>query len=157
MAGKASLQLHPKSNIAPAAGKEAPEIKSDINTATAEELSAIRGIGKVLSERIVKFRKRLGGFLIDAQLYDVYGLKDDVVRNPLQHYTVLTPPKIQKININTATVEALAAIAYLRYKDARAIVMYREDNGKIQSLDELTKIPDFPIEKIDRIKLYLTL
>lgn len=32
----------------------------------------------ILSERVTKFRDRLGGFLVKEQLYDVYGLKTDV-------------------------------------------------------------------------------
>lgn len=129
--------------------------RSDINTVTAQELKAVKGIGEVLSERIIKFRERLGGFLTDEQLYDVYGLSGEVAAKVLQRYTVLDPPQIQKININTASVKELSAMVYIRYKMAKAIVAYREDVGEIKSLEELTKIQDFPIEKIDRIKLYL--
>ena len=38
-------------------------IKKDLNTATVEDLLPIRGIGEKLSERILKYRERLGGFL----------------------------------------------------------------------------------------------
>ena len=48
--------------------------KKDINVATAEELRVIKGIGEVLSKRVVKFRNRLGGFISKDQLQDVYGL-----------------------------------------------------------------------------------
>ena len=48
----------------------AVEIK-DINKATAEELTQIRGIGAVLSNRIVKYRSRLQGFGHLNQLYEV--------------------------------------------------------------------------------------
>lgn len=134
--------------------KDAVAVKKDMNTATAEELRSIRGIGDVLSERIVKFRNRLGGFLIDEQLYDVYGLPPETARNILQRYTVVTPPPVKKININTASAKELSSVAYIRYKAAYAIVNYRDSVGNVRSLEELTKIPYIPIEKIDRIKLY---
>ena len=48
----------------------------DLNQANPEELQVIYGIGDKLSARIVKFRNRLGGFLVNEQLYDVYGLEE---------------------------------------------------------------------------------
>lgn len=129
--------------------------KKDLNAVTAAELKALPGIGEVLSGRIIKFRDRLGGFLVEEQLYDVYGLSAEVAEGVLQRYAVVTPPQIRKININTATAEELSTVAYLRYKAVRALIAYRDSVGKIQSLEELSKIQYIPIEKINRIKLYL--
>jgi len=56
----------------------APVIIVDINTATATELKQLKGIGKVLSERIVKFRKAMGGFDNIEQLNEVYGIEDSL-------------------------------------------------------------------------------
>ncbi len=130
-------------------------VKKDINTATAEELKTINGIGEALSERIVKFRNRLGGFLMDEQLYDVYGLSVPVVKSVLERYTVLTPPKVQKINLNTASAKELASIVYIPYKVTASIIAYRDSVGSIRSVEELTKIKGFPADKISRIQLYL--
>ena len=46
----------------------------DLNTATATELQDVKGIGPVLSNRIVKFRNRLGGFSGNEQLIEVLEL-----------------------------------------------------------------------------------
>lgn len=129
----------------------------DVNKASVEDLQTIYGIGPKLSNRIIKFRDRLGGFLINDQLYDVYGLEPDVVKNALKRYQVINKPDIKKININTASAQELAQLVYLRSNVARRIVAYRNLNDGFRSLDELTEIEDFPSEKIDRIKLYLTL
>lgn len=129
----------------------------DLNKATAEDLKSVHGIGDKLSERIVKFRNRLGGFLVDEQLFDVYGLDSNVVKIALKSFRIIEKPDIKKININTASVEEMVQLVYLRKKVALHIVEYRNMNGGIGSLDELTKIEDFPSDKIDRIKLYLTL
>ncbi|MEM9687053.1 MAG: helix-hairpin-helix domain-containing protein [Bacteroidota bacterium] len=152
---KKSLKDKPKVRTGISGNIIVSKVKKDLNTVTAQELKTIRGIGEVLSGRIVKFRKRLGGFSVDKQLYDVYGLSAEVVVSVLQHYTVLEPPDIRKINVNTASAKELSSIAYIRYAMAKAILTYREQVGEIKSLEELTKIQDFPIEKIDRIKLYL--
>ncbi|MBT8187926.1 MAG: helix-hairpin-helix domain-containing protein [Croceitalea sp.] len=136
------------------AGK--PLIK-DINKATAEELKSINGIGARLSARIVKFRDRLGGFLTDDQLYDVYGLEPEVTDRLLQRFKVLTKPTVSKININMASVPEIAKLVYINYDLAYKIVDYRETKGFIKSFDQLRDIEGFPTEKLDRIVLYLSL
>ncbi|MBT8323157.1 MAG: helix-hairpin-helix domain-containing protein [Eudoraea sp.] len=130
---------------------------ADINRATGSDLRRIKGIGPVLSERIVKFRNRLQGFQVNEQLYDVYGLDQSVADRVLQQYTVLQKPSFNRININQATARELAELIYLNWDIARQIIQYRELHGPFENLEELTKIEDFPSDKIDRIKLYLSL
>ncbi|SHH00670.1 ComEA family DNA-binding protein [Flagellimonas flava] len=129
----------------------------DINSATAEELKAIYGIGDKLSARIIKFRDRLGGFLVDDQVLDVYGLEPQVAQRVLDKFKVLQPPKISKININKATVDELSRLVYINHAMAREIVRLRMEKGKIESFEELFNLNEFPINKIERIKLYLSL
>ena len=64
----------PKGQIAKAPKK----IKLDVNTATAEEFELLPGIGKTLSNRIVKYRNTIGGFQKVEQLKRVYYLEPDV-------------------------------------------------------------------------------
>ncbi len=129
----------------------------DLNLATEEELQTIKGIGATLSARIVKFRDRLGGFMVADQLYDVYGLEPQVVKRALQRFKVMEKPLIEKININTASVEELQKLIYLQKKVAIGIVNYRNNNKSITSFEELSKIENFPSDKLDRIVLYLSL
>jgi DNA uptake protein ComE-like DNA-binding protein len=75
----------------------------------------------------------------------------------LKGFKVIDKPVFEKININVASVEEISQLIYIKYVIAQRIVEYREINGTIISFDELTKIEDFPIDKIHRIKLYLTL
>ncbi|WP_343487826.1 helix-hairpin-helix domain-containing protein [Allomuricauda sp. d1] len=131
------------------------ETVTDLNSATAEQLRSIHGIGEKLSARIVKFRNRLGGFMVNEQLYDVYGLEPEVVERALEHFQVLHPPEIKKIDVNTASIDELASLAYIRYGLAERIIDYRQQNGRIDSLDELAAVEGFPKEKIARIGLYL--
>ncbi len=132
-------------------------IYKDLNKATAQQLRKINGIGEKLSARIIKFRDRLGGFLIDEQLFDVYGLEKEVVNRTLKEFKVISKPQIVKINVNNATASELSKLIYLQKHVSESIVNYRNLNGSINSLNELSKIEDFPIERIDRIALYLSL
>ncbi len=135
---------------------ESNQIK-DLNKATANELRSIHGIGDKLSMRIIKFRDRLGGFLVDDQLYDVYGLEPEVVHRTLEKFKVMSPPQIEKININTASELEISKLIYISNTLATKIVDYRKNNGAFTSFGELNEIEGFPASKIDRIKLYLAL
>ncbi|MBO0322538.1 helix-hairpin-helix domain-containing protein [Muricauda sp. CAU 1633] len=137
--------------------KETAKVFLDLNSATAEQLQTVRGIGETLSKRIIKFRDRLGGFLVNEQLYDVYGLEPEVIKRALEQFQVIDAPNVEKINVNMATVEQLAQLIYIDYDLAREIVSYRETNGAFTTLNELKRLKSFPADRIERIKLYLSL
>ncbi|MGB5435546.1 MAG: helix-hairpin-helix domain-containing protein [Maribacter sp.] len=139
-------------------GKNSESIQiKDLNTVTAAELRAVYGVGDKLSQRIVKFRDRLGGFFSDDQLYDVYGLEPEVVQRTLKRFKVMSQPQVVKININTASANEISRLIYISKTLAVKIVGYRENNGAFNSFGELNEIEGFPTQKIDRIKLYLAL
>lgn len=129
----------------------------DLNAASAMDLMSVYGIGETLSNRIIKFRDRLGGFLANEQLYDVYGLKPEVVEETLRAFQVLEVPEVKKINLNTASAKELSQLIYIRSGLAAQIVAYREKNGLFKTFEELTYVDGFPTEKLDRIALYLFL
>ncbi len=136
--------------------ERAPRTKYDLNTATAAQLKTVYGIGDVLSKRIVAFRELLGGFIVEEQLNDVYAISPEAVGNVLEKFEIKSPPEIQKIKINQASVDEIASIAYINYNLAKKIVARIDEVGDVRSFEELSKIEGFPIDKIDRIKLYLT-
>jgi DNA uptake protein ComE-like DNA-binding protein len=129
----------------------------DLNSAAAEDLKSIRGIGEKLSARIIKFRDRLGGFLVDEQLYHVYGLEPDVAARTLKKFKVTEKPDIAKININSASEAEMVKLVYINYDLASKIIAFRDTNGRIAAFNELTTIEGFPAEKLDIIQLYLSL
>jgi competence protein ComEA len=48
--------------------------------------------------------------------------------------------QMQKINLNTATVEQLTSLPGVGAKKAQAIVEYRSKVGKFKSVEDLTKV-----------------
>jgi len=129
--------------------------KVGINTATAEVLSAINGISPVLGKRIVNYRNKLGGFSLNEQLYEVYGLDRLVADKVLERFVVIKKPTIKKINVNDATFKEVLSIIYIDYQLTQKIFDYRDEVAEIQSLEDLKKIDGFPLEKFGRIALYL--
>ncbi len=132
--------------------------KQDLNTATAQQLQKINGVGAVLSERILKLRNKFsGGFIDVAQLQDVYGLTPEVIERISAEFAVKTPRNVQKILLNRASVDELVTIQHIDYNLAHQIIEQRQLRDGFKSLDELKKVKDFPVNKIDIIKLYLSL
>ena len=131
--------------------------KQDLNSASLDDLIAVRGIGETLAKRIINYRNRIGGFVHDIQLKDIYGLSFEAREELQRYFTVKNAPQIELLNINTASVLELSEVPYFNYELAREIVNYRTLNEGIENFEELAKIKEFPSEKIDRIALYLTL
>lgn len=129
----------------------------DLNRASAEQLRTIRGVGPVLSARIVKFREALGGFQHGSQLLDVYGLSPEVASRLMASFRVADPPDIRRVNLNTASAAELGSLLYLTRDMAEALVVWRQKNGPYERLDEIAEVLDLPRDKIERIALYLTL
>lgn len=130
-------------------------VKRDLNQVSADELISIYGVGKVLAERIVKFRTSINGFMFNDQLSEVYGLKPEVIERVLFNYTVITKPAIEKLNVNTATFKEVLHLPYIDFELTKHIFNYRDEVAEIQSLEELKNIEGFPLDLFDRIAVYL--
>ncbi|WP_299364638.1 helix-hairpin-helix domain-containing protein [Winogradskyella sp.] len=132
--------------------------KIDLNKATASQLQKVYGVGEKLSERIIRYRNKFeGGFVADVELSEVYGLSPEVIDRIKNEFTVKTPRAITKYNLNAATRDELVTIQYIDYEIANNIIEERTLRDGFKSLEELTKVEDFPVNKIEIIKLYLHL
>ncbi len=108
----------------------------EINSADSTAFKLLYGIGDVLSERIVKYRDLLGGFYSIDQLGEVYGLSQEVIDGIVDQLTV-DETRIEKININFAGKDDLAAHPYVSWSDAQKIHDYKDENGFIENLEIL--------------------
>lgn len=131
--------------------------KIDLNRATEFELQEINGIGPTFSKRIVAYREKLGGFTDDIQLYQVYGLKEEVIINIQKLFTVKTPKEIQRMNINKISASDISTIPGVSFELAKRIWEFRILNEKITHFSELEKIAGMSTTKLNVIQLYLTL
>jgi DNA uptake protein ComE-like DNA-binding protein len=147
---KAEIQTAKNNNAV-----EKPIIIQDLNIATVEDLKKVNGIGETLANRIVNYRTKLQGFSFNEQLYEVWNLDPEVANEVLRYFKINSPPTIQKININTASFKEVLAIVYIDYELTKKIFEYRDEVAEIQSIEELKKIDGFPLDKFNRIALYL--
>ncbi|WP_447634936.1 ComEA family DNA-binding protein [Flavobacterium microcysteis] len=135
--------------------KKAKIVLMDINKATQEDLMKIYGIGSGLSERILKQKEQFGAFVSMEQMADVWGLSPEVIEKLNAQFYVGSTPEVKKIRINDASMKELSHFPYFRYPINKEIVTYRSMNNGVLSIEDLTKVKGFPVEKIKIIALYL--
>ena len=140
-------------NQAYAKKEKAPII--DINLASQEDLIKVYGIGPGLSERILKQKELLGGFISMDQMEDVWGLSPEVIEKLKGQFNVGVVPNVKKVKINDASAKELQLFPYFRYPLNKEIVTYRSMNNGIKNSEDLSKIKGFPIEKIKIIEKYM--
>lgn len=109
----------------------------DLNTADSLQLISIRGIGPVLSSRILKYRQSLGGFHHIEQLKEVYNL-DSVAIRELEKNSFIGA-SVKKLNINQSTQSELLRHPYLRgkRKETGVLLNYIQHHGPLRSESDL--------------------
>lgn len=129
--------------------------KIEINTASEEELLGVKGIGPFFAKQIVKKRLELGGFISKEQLLEVWKFDQEKLDIIAPNISV-NPNLIQKININTASVELLKAHPYIRWNIANSIVKMRAQIGTFKKIEELKKSVLITDEVFEKLKPYVT-
>lgn len=127
----------------------------DLNSCDTAQLISLPGIGPVLSVRIIKYRNLLGGFASVEQLREVYGLSAetfDLIKGRVIADTTL----ITRIDINSAGYKELARLPYFEKFEVSAILKYKELKGRIEGINDLTDNKLIPVEKVPKIRPYLT-
>lgn len=87
------LVHRPKSEIVLETAKPAATEKIeliDLNTADAEALQSLPGIGEELARRILEYRTQQGGFHDPSELLNIEGIGDKTYAELIAHITVRT-------------------------------------------------------------------
>ncbi len=117
--------------------RDRPRDPIDINQAEAEEWTFLPGIGQGYAKRICKFRESLGGFSTVNQVAETFGLPDTVFHRIQSLLTA--SPILEGIRINARSTEELAKHPYIRPKEARILVNYREQHGPYRNEQDIRK------------------
>lgn len=137
-----------KRKITPA---PSPPLPIDINTADTTALKKLRGIGPVLAARIIRFRDALGGFHSPEQLDETYGIPPEVLLTLKKALVIGSPVKPLAIN----DVQNFRH-PYIKPYQVKALLQYRHQHGKFNSVQDLHKIKVLDEETIQKIEPYLS-
>ena len=96
-----------------------------------------------------------GGYTNLEQLKELYGMTDANFEK-IRPYCRINNALIQKISINSASVDKLNAHPYLNFYESKAIYEYRRRKGKIKNISELETITELKPESLQKIKAYLS-
>ena len=130
-------------------------ISIDINTADTTEFISLQGIGSKLSQRIINFRDKLGGFYSVEQVGETFGLPDSTFQK-IKSQLIINNLVVKKININTADIELMKMHPYLRYAIGNAIVRYRLQHGNFSAVADIKKIVTITEDIFIKAAPYLT-
>ncbi|MBC7883910.1 MAG: helix-hairpin-helix domain-containing protein [Saprospiraceae bacterium] len=126
-----------------------------MNSADSVQWVQLKGIGPYLSSKILKYRKRLGGFIYKKQL-----LESDIITDSLYHtlepLLTLNNLELSKINLNTADYRTFINHPYFNSETIQAILKYRKQHGPFADPTHIRRIKSLKEEIGKKILPYLT-
>ena len=117
----------------------------DLNTATAEQLALLPGLGPTKAATIVKWRETHGAFSSLEGLLHVPHIGPGTLANLRPRLTVsdeseaTSPPAPEQVNINTAAHATLLTLPGVGAKEAASIIEHRP----FDTCQDLTRLPGF--------------
>jgi len=127
----------------------------ELNSADTTELMQVKGIGRFYAKSIIRFRQQTGGFVSVDQLQELYGMTGENFEK-IKTFCTVNTNLVQRIKVNTATVERLKSHPYLNFYQAKAIYELRRNKGKLHSIKELKDIDELSSENLLKIEPYLS-
>ncbi len=131
--------------------KARPVSLIDLNASDSSELVKLPGIGPVFAAKIMRYRDNLGGFSDVSQLMEITGLPDSL----MEWFVVTDTVPVRKILVNTATLAELRRHPYIDFYQARAIIEFRRERGKIKGPEQLSFMEEFTDQDLIRLEPYL--
>ncbi len=128
----------------------------DINTADSAQLEALQGISAYTASRIIKYRDKLGGFVDTLQFAEVWGLDSIWLLKLYTQVFIQADFKSRAMNINSATIEELAAHPYMTKRKASIWIAYRTNKGPAAGETDLLSSKAFSPEDVARLRPYLS-
>lgn len=132
------------------------KVSVNLNGGSHEEFERIRGVGNYFSKKIIDYRERLGGYVHKEQLLEIWRI-DLIKYQEIEEFIYFGSEPVEKISINTATVEKLSAHPYITYKMANSIVKMREQHGDYKELKEIKRSKLIDEVTFVKVEPYLSL
>ena len=126
-----------------------------INSVTKKQLINIPGISSKEAQRILSYRKKLGGFYAWTQLKEVSKLSNSDYDKLKTHLTIRSSP-ITKIKINRIKRQVLKRHPYLTAKQSSTIINYRKKIKRYDNMSQFKKVYGITAKEVKKIQPYLS-
>jgi DNA uptake protein ComE-like DNA-binding protein len=123
----------------------------DLNRADTTMLKKVPGIGSYYARKVVAYREQLGGFYSTDQLFEIEGFPEEA-----ESFFTLDANAVRRLDLNKLSMAQLRKHPYINFYMAKAIADRRRLKGPLHSLDDLSLLPDFTPEVIDRLSHYVS-
>ena len=124
-----------------------------INTPHKKEWQQFRGIGPTYAQRIIAYGKKLGGYHNTEQLFEVWGIPDSVIQQTRPFLEV--SGALAPISASDASYQTLVQHPYLRSKQVKLIIRFREAHEGQISWKDIQDLPCFTKHELDRLAPYI--
>lgn len=159
----------------------------DINSAGADDLAKLKGIGDVLADEIIRYRNEHGSFRNIEEIMNVNGIGESIFADIRDNIYVIDPvydteeavtvddyyeePEIETehdepsltleeaapININSADGATLILLPHIDEDKAQNIISFREENGDFHNVYELLLVEGISRNDVNDILEYVTI
>lgn len=126
----------------------------ELNTAQADDLTKLKGIGDYFAGKIIAYRSALGGFLRIEQLLEIPKF-DSVLYQRIAPQLTVNPRAIRRKNVNSASFDELKSHPYIGYNIALSLTNYRKEHGPFDQLEDIKKSALITEKVYKRIAPYL--
>jgi competence protein ComEA len=134
-------------------GKTKRQSMVELNSCDTTDLISLPGIGSKTATRIIRFRDALGGFYQKEQILETR-FTDSIALKKLFPSFQVNPGLIRRIPVQKANLESFKKHPYLNEKQARVIIAFRNQHGKL-SEKHLREIKIISSQELSRILPYL--
>ncbi|HFB62273.1 MAG TPA: hypothetical protein ENJ69_04750 [Bacteroidetes bacterium] len=159
LSGAEYAVLEPYIRISPAQKKMHPakkmsRQKTEINSADSTQLVKNLMLPPWLAERIVKYRRLLGGFYSPRQLLEVYGMKKTIYVS-VQNHVFADTSRLRRIDLNHASFKQLLHHPYINYETTKKLVRGRDKTHGFNSFKQVKEVTGLADSLLNKIRHYL--
>ncbi len=147
------------SRVTPNSNVEAEEeiiVKVELNSASFEDLIAIKGIGNYFAEHIIDLRIAKGGFASAEELLEIPYFKEENL-NAILPFIEIDKSAIRKLNINKASLKQLSQHPEITWDMAKSIMDLRNELGSFSNLDQLLLSAHIDLRRFKKLENYLSI
>ncbi len=132
------------------------KISLDLNVMTSGDFRKQFKVSKKVANRIIAYRRLLGGFYALNQLCEVYYFSCDKLGGFLAKKEDFDYSKVKQLSLNNSTFETLSKHPYISKEQCKAIVVFRSGLPQGMKPEDLNNLRGFSKAEIKKLIPYLS-